>query len=106
MGDELLVLNWTDNELLDDILGLNWDGAELNLNKNGNGFRATIVRHQVVAVHSNLVRLDFKQSITDGLVLDLKCVWPKKNRLPLKGGNIIVYSDGVCHKLWQSQGDM
>ena len=30
----------------------------------------------------------------------------QERMLPIKYENIIVYSDGVSHKLWQSQGDM
>ena len=30
----------------------------------------------------------------------------QRSMLPLKDGHIIVYSDGVSHKFWQSQEDM
>ena len=34
----------------------------------------------------------------------VKVCLTKRGMLPLKDGNILVYSDGVSHKLWQSQG--
>ena len=36
----------------------------------------------------------------------LKVCLTQRGMLPLKHGNIIVYSDGVSHKLWQSKRDM
>ena len=36
----------------------------------------------------------------------IKGILTQRGMLLLQDGNTIVYSDGVSHKLWQSQGDM
>ena len=41
-----------------------------------------------------------------GIGINFKVFLTQRCMLPLKDGNMIVYSDGLSHKLWQSQGDM
>ena len=53
----------------------------------------------------NLVPLNTVLSPVIKHVAQLRCL-TQRDMLPLKYGNILVYSGGVSHKLWQPQGDM